>query len=143
MESAADDNIMQFIHHRILEIAGGRNVSFPWEQSIAQGYNVLPVYADLGGALALGRDLEIYAIPDDPHQNSHLEADSVLRNMALLLASRTYAELKPLAPKRPTTAIGCADCKGTGKNPISLAQGFEHIICRCGGLGWLENGSGQ
>ncbi len=110
----------------------------PWPTAaIARDYAALTVYCDLGGCLAIRKDGEVISIPDDPHGSVGVERDVALRNLAFIKAAKLYPELISLVPSRPPDALICSDCAGTGVNPITAHPGFENIICRCGGAGWL------
>jgi hypothetical protein len=123
-------------------IAQALSAEDPWVAGVAKDYHALTVYCDLGGCLAVRPDGEILCIPDDPATPAHIEADPIQRNLALVQASRRYAELKGVYPVRPRDARSCSDCGGTGIHPITSHAGFEAIICRCGGTGWLPAGIG-
>ena len=111
----------------------------PWPMvaAIAKEYHALAVYCDMGGCLAIRSDGEVLCVPDDPATPVHIETDPLQRNLALVQASRRYPELQGLYPKRPADARSCLECGGTGRHPITAHAGFEAIICKCGGTGWL------
>lgn len=53
-------------------------------------------------------------------------------HVALCQGARRYPELAELIPPRPATADTCGDCRGVG-----CVRGQPHILCQCGGRGWL------
>ena len=127
------------LSHRIEKlIAQALTQDHPWPiAAIAKEHHALAVYCDMGGCLAVQANGEILCIPDEPTTAVHVETDPLQRNLALVQASKRYPDLQALYPVRPSDATLCCDCTGTGINPVTATAGFEAIICRCGGTGWL------
>jgi hypothetical protein len=131
------DEWAELIRQLIQVIADGNGNSYPWEQNIAQQYNLLPLYGDMGGYLALRSDLEIITIPDDPRESLHVETDELWRNVALVCGSKRFPQLAELIPKRPSDAHTCPSCDGTGIFTLPEMPEIINLGCKCGGLGWL------
>jgi hypothetical protein len=94
----------------------------------------LPVYADLGGILAITPDLQVKAYDPETRRVSDV-TDATWRRVALVSASEKYSDLAGLHPPRPTDATNCMACGGSGRQ---IARAF----CRaCGGLGWVASSS--
>jgi len=106
-------------------------------RQLAAELKILPVVLDMGGCFCLRSDGEIVSfIWDEPHQ-LRAEGEERIRNLVLFQAAKKFPELEELTPSRPTTALDCDFCKGTGiviDLPPNLAR---DILCFCGGLGWL------
>jgi hypothetical protein len=128
-----------YLSHRIEElIAKVQTQDHLWPiAAIAREHHALTVYCDMGGCLALRPNGEVLCIPDDPATSVHVETDALQRNLALVQAGKRYSDLRDLYPVRPDDAISCSDCGGTGTNPVTAHAGFEAIICKCAGTGWL------
>ncbi len=95
---------------------------------------------DIGGCYALRLDGEVVTFAwDEPHGLSAVD-DERLRNTALQQGSRKYPELATLVPARPSEAVDCRSCGGTGVIVVE-GRSFPNIICACGGLGWIPAGS--
>jgi len=132
-----------YLSHRIEElVAKALTQDHPWPiAAIAKNYHALTVYCDMGGCLAVRPDGEVLCVPDDPAMSVHIETDPIQRNLALIRATERYPDLQDLYPVRPDDAVSCSDCGGSGINPVTAHAGFEAIICRCGGTGWLPDES--
>jgi hypothetical protein len=63
--------------------------------------------------------------------------------MGLFQGTKLHPELQFLLLPKPSDAIECPDCRGTGK--LTFPPGYEHlsekVICYCGGLGWMPRNS--
>src|SRR5262249_17155459 len=106
-------------------------------RALAGELRLLPVMLDSGGCFALRPDGHVLSLLwDEPHE-LRIEQDERVRNIALYQGSLKYPGLSHLVPTRPSGAIPCPACDGTGRVrglPNGLA---EKIVCSCGGLGWL------
>jgi hypothetical protein len=101
--------------------------------------HALPLYLDWTGCKAVRPNGQVIWIDyEEPHQVRAVE-DERERNIGLFQGSRRDPDLRFLAPSRPTDAIECPDCRGTGR--LTFPEGHEHLAerinCSCGGLGWL------
>jgi hypothetical protein len=91
----------------------------------------LPVYADIGGALAITPEGEI-RLYDHETKEVSASVDAKWRRVALTHAAEKYPSLADLRPVTPADAIGCPHCNGTGR----LLN--ERLRCAtCVGTGWL------
>jgi hypothetical protein len=100
-------------------------------KEVALATGGLPVYADIGGALAITPEGEIRL---HDHETKELSAsvDAKWRRVALTHAAEKYPSLADLRPVKPADAIGCPQCDGTGRllnNRLRCAA--------CVGTGWL------
>ncbi len=91
--------------------------------------------------MALRLDGQIVWVPyDDEPGDVEVVREQRLRNLGLFQGTRLHPDLHFLLPPRPTRAIDCPDCRGTGK--LRFPQGSEHLtdklVCFCGGIGWLH-----
>ena len=92
----------------------------------------LRIYGDIGGAAYLTPEGEILSQAWDSVKPLEPEPNPKLRLMALVVGARKRPELRRLLPSRPSDAITCNACKGTGWLEIGTAR----VICGCGGIGW-------
>lgn len=89
----------------------------------------LPVHVDMGGALVVTPKGDVVQYDFETRATS--VPDNKWRTLALSKAARRFSELKDLAPSRPSNAITCPDCGGSGS--IHGTDCFE-----CLGTGWIE-----
>lgn len=101
-----------------------------------ESLDALPLYADMGGGVALRSDGELIGFLWDEPQSVKVEADSHLRFLAFFEGSQSHAELACLAPIRSAEDRDCSVCGGTGRVPGLEGSG---IRCYCGGAGWLPH----
>jgi hypothetical protein len=106
-------------------------------QRIVDALGVLPLCCDWAGCHAIRPDGEIIVFLTDHPDEWRIEDDPRLRNTAIYQGSLKYPELKELIPIRPPDAQVCSNCQGTGTDPMALQLKSDHIICFCGGLGWI------
>ena len=101
--------------------------------------NGLPLYADMGGGVAIRADGELIGFVWDEPQSIQPETDPHLIFLALVTGSERYPELASLFPKRTSNDRDCPSCGGTGRLLDLEAHGIDtkHIRCYCGGTGWL------
>jgi hypothetical protein len=93
--------------------------------------------------MALLPDGQIVWVPYDGEPgNVELVQEERDRNAGLFRGTKLHPELQFLLPTRPSDAIDCPDCQGTGR--LKFPQKSEHLadklVCSCGGLGWLSPG---
>jgi hypothetical protein len=96
----------------------------------ARAHRVLPVYADVDGSLFLKPNGEVWSQNADSPLK--LEESPHWCLVARLAAAERFPELAELVPIRPSAAVDCADCEGSGR----VLNG----LVRCGvcyGLGWI------
>src|ERR1051325_6294012 len=83
-------------------------------RKLAAELNLLPMFLDVGGCYSIRPNGEIVSFPwDEPHKVD-VENDPRIRNIVLCQGAKKYPELEELIPTRPTDAVECPDCKGTG-----------------------------
>jgi hypothetical protein len=119
-------------------------------RDFARKFRVLPLLQDWSGGWAIRPDGEIITFSYDEPFDMKVEEDVHRRNMALYEGSKKYPELKELVPERPSNAVECPYCKGTGDavdqrtKEYFQQEGKEHLLntfrCYCGGLGWIPEG---
>jgi len=86
------------------------------------------VHADMGGALVLTTSGQVMQY--DFETGNLSQADERWSALALSKAARTYPALKALTTSRPTGAVTCSVCNGTGIL-------WERADCEtCWGRGW-------
>lgn len=104
--------------------------------------NALPLLFDWTGFMALRLDGQIIWVPyEDEPGDVEVVREERLRNLGLFRGITLHPDLQFLLPQRPTGAIDCPDCRGTGK--LTLPHGCERladsVLCSCGGVGWLPH----
>jgi hypothetical protein len=108
--------------------------------------NALPLFFDWTAFMALLPDGQIVWVPyDEAPGDIEVVQEERVRNMGLFQSSKLHPELQFLVPPKPTDAIDCPDCRGTGRLPFPPGSEYiaERLICYCGGLGWLPHGGKQ
>jgi hypothetical protein len=95
---------------------------------VAIRFEALPVYSDMGGTLFITPSLQVLVMRSDEGSLSE-ERSSEWRLVALVAAAERFASLKQLLPSRPSAAVDCSVCAGTGR--------LMGVRCgTCLGLGW-------
>jgi hypothetical protein len=97
----------------------------------------LPLYVDWSGGVAIRPDGELIEFLWDEPESIKVEVDPRYRFIALFLGSRRYEELAALRPIRTAADRDCPICEGTGRLRELEEIGTTHILCYCGGAGWL------
>jgi hypothetical protein len=101
-----------------------------WLGEWARQHRLLPVYFDIGGVIALGRDGSLWGVAwDESPAPVRERGEPMLRIAALAVAARRYPELRALAPVRPTGTRSCPQCTAPGEQ---VGRG----CCWCAYLGW-------
>jgi hypothetical protein len=108
-----------------------------WLGDWAREQRALPVSFDMGGAFGMRRDGSVLSVSwDDPSGSTREERSPVAHAAATLGASRTYAALKTLGPRRPSLAEPCTACTSFGPNagerggcPVCLYLGWRPRRC--------------
>lgn len=106
-------------------------------RKLAAQLNVLPIVLDMGGALVLRTDGEIFSFTWDEPYRLQSEDDVRVRNLVYFQAARKFPALQPLVPRRPVDAYDCDYCNGTGTVAGLPAELVNAVTCYCGGIGWL------
>lgn len=103
----------------------GRGAPF---REIARGTGGLPVFADLGGGLAVKSDGKVVHYSWETREVR--EADGDMTRLAIARLVREHPAFAELLPDRPAEAEPCGACAGTGLV-------LEHFDCsQCLALGW-------
>ena len=104
----------------------------PWKVEATRRTNGLPVYADMGGVIALTLSGEFVSY--DPESDAVTPVrESVWNGVGLASLARQYPDLGELLPVRPSEASVCSNCSGSGW----MMDG--RLFCRmCQGLGWIK-----
>ncbi|MHC5540734.1 hypothetical protein ACYOEI_21145 [Singulisphaera rosea] len=101
--------------------------------------NVLPLLFGWDGFMAMTPGGRVVWVSDEEPEVVTAIQDERLRNIGRFRGARLHPGLSFLLPARPTDAVPCPDCQGTGrvKLPKSLERHESLMVCYCGGLGWL------
>lgn len=105
-------------------------------ETVAQ-LEVLPLMLDWGGCYALRSDGQVISFLWDVPMEVRVENDLRIRNIALFQGSKKYPELMALIPPKPSNAVECSGCDGTGIEKTTAKMGFDNFVCYCGGVGWI------
>ena len=109
----------------------------PDAHTVAARHRVLPLVNDFMGCWALDMDGRLVFCAWEALESvvpvSDQPVDAIGANAVLALGSRRFPALAAIRPARPSDAIACATCDGSGR----LAEWPENVVCACGGLGWL------
>jgi hypothetical protein len=130
------------IERRIAEFIGDSTSVHAHAYAAIARVNALPLLFDWTGFMALRLDGQILWVPyDDDPGEIELVQEERLRNIGLFRGTQFHPKLSFLMPRKPSDAIDCPDCRGTGK--IILPPNLEHLSdslrCYCGGIGWLPH----
>ncbi len=88
--------------------------------------NALPLFFGWTAFIALRPDGQIVLVPyDDEPGDVEVIREDRLRNLGLCQGTKLHPKLQFLLPTRPTGAIDCSDCRGTGKVPFP--EGSKHL----------------
>lgn len=100
--------------------------------SLSADGRAVMIYGDIGGAAYITPDGEILTQAWDSEEPPAPEADPTLRLAALVIGAEKHPQLRPLLPSRPSDAVTCKTCGGTGRLPK-----YPRLLCLCGGIGWM------
>jgi hypothetical protein len=100
-------------------------------------HRVLPLFNDFMGCWALDMSGHLvfcaWEEPEPVTPVADRPVDAIGIHVALALGSTRYPALAGIRPARPTDAVSCRTCDGSGRIPNVP----ENVVCACGGLGWL------
>lgn len=116
----------QQVETRIAEFIGDSSSLFAYAFGAIARLNGLPLYFDWTAFMALLPDGQIAWVPYD-NEPGDIEAvqEERVRNLGLFQATKLHPDLQFLLPTRPSDAIDCPDCQGTGR--LKFPQGSEHL----------------
>ena len=124
-----------FVAEQIATFAG-ESPTRVWLLPFVAKLSALPLYVGWGDTVGLRANGEIIRWPTEGEFIAEWSLDDPFWiRMALVEGAKKYPLLTHLIPQRPTDARDCRCCSGTGKLPVPALQ---HVICACGGTGWLE-----
>jgi hypothetical protein len=106
-------------------------------RAIAAELQLLPACLDMGGCLGLRPSGEVASFVWDEPRLLRADWDERTRNMVYYHASLKYPTLAHLVPCRPSDAVVCSFCGGSGRCNELGEKLADHLVCYCGGLGWL------
>lgn len=112
------------------------SVEPPYLKTLAERYQVLPVFVGWTAFYGLQVDGQIIVVPTEEEGDAEPELDERIKRMAVFRGAKKYPELKPLVPKRPAGSPDCSYCEGRGQIDFPGVEP-DTIVCYCGGLGWL------
>ena len=135
-------HLATFISERIQRFADEAPEERRWLLPYVQGHQGLPLYLGWTGTLAIRATGELIDwSTEDEWPGAREFDDATWVQLALVEGAKTYPQLSALIPEKPASARTCEHCEGTGR-PTGLPDtGFENVICRCAGLGWLPEGA--
>ena len=87
--------------------------------------------------VVLSSNGDVIVIDTEGAQPARLATDRE-RRISLFRSIEMYPELLSFLPERPSEAIQCSGCAGTGIPVARFANpALRQIVCRCGGSGWI------
>ena len=127
------------IEKRIAGYLADDDPRFDWVRAAVRRHHFLPLYLGWVAVLGIRADLSFvcWAHEDDPEVVEPV-TNAYLQRMAICQGVHRYPELTALVPARPGAARTCGLCKGSG-----LVPGAAHVVCECGGIGWILPGESQ
>jgi len=135
-------DLAAFVEERIQRFSEEAPEQRRWLAPYVSQHRGLPLYLGWTGTLALRATGELIQWSTEDEWPGAREFDDVTSvQLALVEGAKLYPELVPLVPERPANARTCEHCDGTGRPNGLPVSGFENIICRCAGLGWLPAGA--
>jgi hypothetical protein len=85
----------------------------------------------------LSRDGEVMVIDTEEGQPPRPATESE-RRVTLFRSISKYPELLSFLPQRPSDAVECPGCSGTGVPAARFVNPMlRDIVCQCGGSGWV------
>jgi hypothetical protein len=98
----------------------------------------LPLYRGWTETLAIRPDGTLVKWSTDEWPGAKEFNDPVWIKVAVTQGAKLYPELLPIVPQRPSSAMTCEACDGTG-DPLHQNERLRGtVVCSCGGVGWLE-----
>lgn len=101
--------------------------------------DALYLFGTIGTEAILRGNGEVWVRPDeqwddpDAPEPEWRPADEHERTVSLVIASERMPEVRSLLPTRPTNALSCPRCSGSGRF-------ISNVICPdCDGLGWITS----
>lgn len=135
-------DLATFVEERITGFPEEAPETRRWLAPYVAEHNGLPLFLGWTATLALRPTGELiqWSTEDEwPGAREFDEATWV--QLALVEGAKLYPELEPLVPERPADARACEHCEGSGRPKGLPEAGFENVICRCAGLGWVPAGA--
>ncbi len=108
-------------------------------RAIAAEIQLLPACLDMGGCLGLRPSGEVASFVWDEPGQLRADSDERTRNTVYFQASLKHPTLAHLVPCRPSDAVVCSFCGGSGRGNELGQELADHFVCYCGGLGWLPS----
>jgi hypothetical protein len=136
--TSAQTSEYAFIRDRIERFDAEVSEPLRWLTSYVTSHKALPLYVGFAETIAIQADGTLIRWSHEgewPGVRPVAEATWV--NIALARCVATYPELRRLLPTRPSDAISCDGCGGTGEL-LHLPSHLREVVCKCGGLGWLH-----
>jgi hypothetical protein len=130
MTPSFDPHLSHIIEELRARLASDTGSTMSEERAAAIATGGLPVYADLGGILAITPAGQVVSFDHDSGKVSRIDDDR-WRTVAWASASRRFPALATLRPARPSAAGTCPSCNGTGVLLATATCG------KCLGLGWI------
>jgi hypothetical protein len=119
-------------------LAGAPQPAFDYDlRDIAAKMQAVPMMSDWGGHFAIRLDGEIVSIDGSEPDKVQIESDPRTIRIVLYQGSLKHPILANLVPERPSDAISCAKCEGSGRCVPLQPSFLDAFVCYCGGLGWL------
>ena len=128
------DHLRHEIQRWLAEYIAATDPRLADHRALAVRLHALPLYADMGGCIAIRPDGDVIFVDIDQDwtdpERSDLDPD--WRTVALAVGSWTYPALATLLPPRGPADIDCPECEGTGGERVASV-----LVCgACLGLGW-------
>jgi hypothetical protein len=124
------------IERRIDEFLAADDPKLEWVKPAVRKHTFLPLYVGWVAALGVRPDRSFVRWDhEDDRETVKPLSDPYWQRMAACQGAKTYPELRELIPERPAAAQTCDACGGSGQ-----MSGAPHVICQCGGIGWLIPG---
>ena len=101
-------------------------------EGLVRQHRVLPISADMGSTYFFRiADRQVLCCGWGPNDALYIEEPS-MQVGAMVAGAKRYPQLKAFLPKRPSDAVECVECHGTGTILNSCGCGA------CWSLGWLH-----
>ena len=129
-------SIYEAIEKRIAEFLATNDPKIEWIKVAVRAHAFLPLYVGWVATLGIRSDgsLVRWDHEDARSQMTRL-VDAYWQRMAICYGAKKYPELRALTPARPSAALTCGLCGGTGE-----VVSDPRLVCRCGGVGWVIPG---
>ena len=129
-------SIRTAVEARIAEFLAADEPKLEWVKAAVREHGFLPVHVGWVAVLGLRPDGSFVRWDhEDDRASVKPLSDRHWQRTAICQGAKKYPELRQLLPERPVDSRTCDACGGSGE-----LSGAPHVVCKCGGIGWIIPG---